>query len=155
MALKWIDLKKYLVNVIDENVLKTTVRFQEHHHGRMLTCYPLVRNCDDGCIALIIDWSCNIRDTIYHADELKIREQSEGKRLTYNNLNQLLSIMPDEVLDTNIKAISYNEDGTINTFDFNEGITIPVDPQLQIDFGDGYHDYSVENIEQPILSLTA
>lgn len=154
MALKWIDIKNYLTNASDE-VLKTSVRCLEHHHGRLLTCYPIVRRTQEiDLLCLVLDMPCNFKETLYCTEELEIRKNSEGRRLTYLELKQLTSVMLDHMLEQEIIAIVYNETGNIQIINFNDDITTSENIIIQSDINNGYDLYCVEHSDQPILSLT-
>lgn len=154
MKLLWSDLKNYLADVSEE-VLKTTVRCQEHHHNRLLNCYPIVRrDTDNDFLCLVLDFPCNFKETNYCDEELQIRENSQNRRLTYSELKQLTSLLLDHMLEKEIKAIAYNEDGSVQLIDFNNEISMSMGSNIQQDFSDGYDPYQIEHEQQPILSLT-
>ena len=154
MSLKWIDIKNCLATVSEE-VLKTTVRCLEHHHGRLLTCYPVIRRTEQvEYLCLILDNPCILRETLYCPAELEIRKQSQGKRLTYLELKQLISLMLDHMLEQEVKVLMYNESGNMTLIDINDNITTSENITIQSDTNNGYDLYCVEHSDQPILSLT-
>lgn len=154
MALKWIDIKKYLSEA-SQDILQTTVRCQEHHHMRYLTCYPIVRRPQEtDLLCIVLNYDYLFRQKKYCAEELKLIETFKNRRMLYSELKQFVDIMLDDMLEKKAVALIYNEDSAPQIVEFNDEIIKDQESNIQTGFEEGYDPYQIEHEQQPILSLT-
>jgi hypothetical protein len=162
-TLKWKDLKSGLEKINDPDVLKTTVRCQEHHHFRLLKFYPRVFK-EEEKIFLTLIWPTIFRGHVYSKIENELRRRyGTNSYLLLKDLKEYVTSITDEsLLNSSVICRALGEEGQPDEFlELNTDIQTVLDFTEDQEDKDGYlksedpfDDYALEHEHQIVLSLT-